>query len=106
MCPRCGAAANKCKCRQRRRKPAVAAPGDGILRIRREVKGRKGKRVTTISGFDVGEEELKEIAAQLKRLCGTGGSVKEGVVIIQGDHRTAVQAELARQGYTVKLAGG
>lgn len=79
---------------------------DGIIRIRREVKGRKGKGVTTLSGFALDASELKQLAAKLKRLCGTGGSVKAGIILIQGDHRTALQAELSKQGYQVKLAGG
>lgn len=106
ICPHCGKTAQACRCKKRKTKPAQKTPGDGILRIRREVKGRKGKGVTTISGFDISGRELKDLAAGLKRLCGTGGSVKDGVIVIQGDHRNALQAELSRQGYKVKLAGG
>ena len=80
--------------------------GDGIVRIGREVKGRKGKGVTTLSGFDLDANGLKEMAARLKRFCGSGGSVKGGVVIIQGDHRKALAAELTRQGHKVKPSGG
>lgn len=79
---------------------------DGILRIRREVKGRKGKGVTTIAGFDLDAGELKEMAARLKRRCGSGGSVKGGIVIIQGDHRNVLSDALTQLGYKVKLAGG
>ena len=80
--------------------------GDGIVRIRRETSGRKGKGVTTISGLAVDEKSLKQIAKKLKQLCGTGGSVKNGVIEIQGDHRDKIKAELEKQGHTVKLAGG
>ena len=79
---------------------------DGTLRIQRETKGRGGKTVTTISGFDSGPDGIKRLASQLKNLCGTGGSVKGGVIIIQGDHRQTVKVELDRQGFKSKLSGG
>ncbi len=79
---------------------------DGIIRVQREVKGRKGKTVTTVSGFQPDKDEIKKVAARLKRKCGTGGSVKDGTIIIQGDHRDALLAELKQQGYSAKLAGG
>ncbi len=106
ICPYCGKSAHKGKCNRRKKTSSPKGAGDGILRIRREVKGRKGKGVTTIDGFDLDSSDLKELAARLKRLCGSGGSVKDGVVIIQGDHRTSLADELTRQGYKVKLAGG
>jgi translation initiation factor 1 len=82
-------------------------PADGIVRVRRETKGRKGKGVTTISGVPLGEDGLLELAAELKRRCGTGGTVKDGGVIeIQGDHRDEVVPLLEARGWTVKLAGG
>lgn len=80
--------------------------GDGIVRIRREIAGRNGKGVTTLSGIPLQEADLKALAKQLKQLCGTGGSVKEGVIEIQGDQREKLKAELEKRGYTVKLAGG
>jgi translation initiation factor 1 len=79
---------------------------DGIIRIRREVKGRKGKTVTAITGFDLDDKALNLVSKQLKQHCGTGGSVKDGVVIIQGDHRDTIKSLLEGQGYIVKLAGG
>lgn len=106
ICPRCGAAAKMCRCKKQKAADVPDKAGDGIIRIRREVKGRKGKGVTTLSGFSLGSGALKELAARLKRLCGSGGSVKAGVIIIQGDHRDTLKAELSRQGYKVKLAGG
>ena len=106
VCPKCSNPVKKCRCKKGKAASPKQTPGDGILRIRREVKGRKGKGVTTITGFDLDPGELKQKAAGLKRLCGTGGSVKEGIVIIQGDHRNTLLAELQRQGYNVKLAGG
>ncbi len=80
--------------------------GDGIVRIRRETSGRKGKGVTTITGLNLAEAELKQLAGELKRLCGVGGSVKNGVIEIQGDKRDTICPFLAARGYTVKLAGG
>jgi len=86
----------------------VAAPVrlDGIVRIRRETKGRKGKGVTTVSGLPMEADGLKQLAKDLKRQCGTGGCVKKGVIEIQGDHRDAIKMQLEQRGYTVKFAGG
>lgn len=92
--------------RKQKPPPAPCAAVDGTVRIRRETKGRKGKGVITISGLPLQEAELKALAKELKQKCGTGGSVKEGVIEIQGDQREVVKAELERKGYRVKLAGG
>jgi translation initiation factor 1 len=80
--------------------------GDGIVRIRRETKGRKGKGVTTLSGFSMSESELKVLAKQLKQKCSTGGTVKDGMIEIQGDHREILKVELEKRGLITKLAGG
>lgn len=80
--------------------------GDGVVRVRRETKGRKGKTVTTVSGVQADAAELKKLAKALKKKCGTGGAIKDWVIEIQGDHRETVVAELERRGFTVKLAGG
>jgi translation initiation factor 1 len=77
-----------------------------VVRIRREIKGRKGKGVTTVSGVPLDADALKRLAARLKRSCGTGGSVKDGVIVIQGDHRAAIQEYLQDHGFKAKLAGG
>jgi len=102
ICPLCGLPAARCACRASPRAPR----GDGIVRVRREVQGRNGKTVTSISGVPLPEAQLRELASQLKRRCGTGGSAKDGVIEIQGDHRDALVAELEARGYTVKRAGG
>lgn len=90
--------------------PARVGPGaprgDGIVRVRRETGGRGGKTVTVIHGVPLPEATLKELAGELKRLCGTGGTAKEGTIEIQGDHRERILAALEQRGYTVKLAGG
>ena len=80
----------------------VPTKGKGLL----GGKGRKGKTVTTLSGFQLDDDELKDLATQLKRRCGTGGSVKDGVIIIQGDHRNTLIAELKNRGFKAKIAGG
>ena len=106
ICPRCGEPMQACSCMGKRSKPRVNIETDGIIRIRREKKGRRGKTVTAINGFDSSTDELKQIAKDIKAKCGTGGSIKDGVIIIQGDHRQAIQRELKKQGFNVKLAGG
>ena len=80
--------------------------GDGIARVRREVKGRRGKTVTTISGLPLADDALRALAAELKRTCGSGGAVKDGVIEIQGDHRETLLTALESRGHKAKLAGG
>jgi len=106
ICPKCGKPAKSCKCKGQKSKSQSHIKPDGIIRIRREKKGRKGKTVTTISGFQEGTDDLKQTAKKLKNKCGTGGSIKDGIIIIQGDHRQTIRKELKGQGFTVKLAGG
>jgi translation initiation factor 1 len=85
---------------------AANSAGDGIVRIRRETSGRKGNAATTISGVPLPEAELKALAKKLKQSCGSGGSVKNAIIEIQGDHRDKVSELLTKEGYTVKMAGG
>ena len=96
--------------RGRVRSAEPAAPrrprGDGIVRVRRETQGRGGKTVTSISGVPLAADALAGLAGELKRRCGTGGTAKDGVIEIQGDHRDVLVAELEQRGYTVKRAGG
>jgi len=84
----------------------VAPKRDGVVRVGRETKGRKGKGVTVITGVPLAGAALEEFATRLKRRCGSGGTVHEGVIEIQGDHRDALQAELGKLGYQVKRSGG
>lgn len=88
------------------KKQAAAPTGDGIARVRREKKGRRGKTATTISGLRLSPAELKALASELKRQCGSGGSVVDRVIEIQGDKVEVVLAELAKRGYRAKRAGG
>ncbi len=87
-------------------KDRPAGLGDGVVRLRRETKGRGGKAVTTISGIPLSGAELKTLAKALKQKCGVGGAIKEGNIEIQGDQRDTLQAELEKRGYQVKQAGG
>ncbi len=85
---------------------SALAKGDGSVRVSRDRKGRRGKTVTVVTGIVASQDALNEIAGTLKRLCGSGGTVTEGNVEIQGDHRDRVAAKLTELGYKVKLAGG
>ena len=101
-CPGCGNPIRKCICGNQ----SQALPNDGIVRVGRETKGRKGSGVSIITGLPLDEKDLKKIAKQLKQKCGTGGTVKSGTIEIQGDHRDILKQELSKLGYTVKLSGG
>jgi translation initiation factor 1 len=79
---------------------------DGIVRVRRETGGRQGKTVTAIYGLPLSDPRMEELAGELKRKCGTGGSVKDRVVLIQGDKTTVLIPILENLGYTVKKSGG
>lgn len=102
-CPLCRQSSIKCCCQQGK---TVVASSDGIVRVSRETKGRKGKGVTKITGLMLAPAALKEIALLMKKKCGCGGTIKEGVIEIQGDHREVLLTELSEQGYKVKYVGG
>jgi translation initiation factor 1 len=78
---------------------------DGIIRIHREKKGRKGNGVSLIKGFDLHEKDLKSLAKALKQKMGVGGSIKEGVIEIQSDQREQLKTLLESMGHNVKVAG-
>jgi translation initiation factor 1 len=84
----------------------LVAAGGSRVKVRRETAGRRGKAVTTVSGLPVDDDALRAIAGRLKKRCGVGGSAKDGVIELQGDHRTVVVDELRAAGYDVVLAGG
>ncbi|GLU35994.1 MULTISPECIES: translation initiation factor Sui1 [Pseudomonas] len=100
-CPDCNQPVGACICKQ-----SVIPAGDGIARVRRETKGRGGKTVTTVSGVPLAEDALKELATALKKRCGTGGALKDGVIEIQGDHVELLLEELAKRGFKAKKSGG
>ncbi|MBD3585137.1 stress response translation initiation inhibitor YciH [Salinimonas sp. HHU 13199] len=79
---------------------------DGIVRISRETKGRKGKGVSIVSGLDMDAKALKTLCTELKKKCGCGGAVKDGTIEVQTDDREKLKSLLQAKNYTVKLAGG
>jgi translation initiation factor 1 len=85
---------------------SVPPPTGGRVKVRRETAGRRGKAVTTISGVPLDDAGLRELAGRLKKRCGVGGSAKDGVIELQGDHRDLVVEMLRGDGYDVVLAGG
>jgi translation initiation factor 1 len=100
-CPTCGQPYKNCRCDQ----PAEPQrKNDGVVRIMRDRKGRGGKTVTVITGLP--GDKLPTLAQQLKKLCGSGGAIKESTIEIQGDHCDKIQAKLIESGYKVKRAGG
>ena len=121
MCPRCSQPIARCTCKSTSRPSGsrplssrgapggptkAVVPNDGIVRVFRETKGRKGKGVTIIRGLALSEDLLESLAKELKKKCGAGGTCTDGAIEIQGDHRDALVEELARLGYKAKKAGG
>lgn len=101
ICPDCDQPIADCSCGNE-----IRPDGDGIVRLHRETKGRKGKGVTLIKGVLATPTELKLLAKELKARCGTGGTVKDGVIEIQGDFRDLLLETLTTKGYRVKKSGG
>jgi len=110
ICGKCGQPISMCGCKKRKvnkvDQGAVSHPRDDIIRIQREKKGRKGKTVTVVYGIPLENKKLQEFSKVLKRCCGSGGTVKDGVIIIQGDQRKTLLKEIRKHGYVVKIAGG
>ncbi len=102
MCPDCRQPSSACLCKQAKTSPK----SDGVARVSRSTKGRGGKTVTLVSGLGIDELALLQLGKQLKAACGSGGTVKDGVIEVQGDHCDQVMQALTRQGYTAKRAGG
>jgi translation initiation factor 1 len=102
LCPQCHRPVASCVCK----KDKPAAAGDGIVRLRRETKGRGGKAVTLITGLCLAQGDMRELTRALKQKCGVGGALKDDHIEIQGDQRQLLKTELEKRGFTVKLAGG
>lgn len=101
-CPDCRNPVAACRCRTGHPPPKT----DGVVRVGRETKGRKGAGVTLVTGVPLGGGELAALAKALKQRCGSGGTLKDGVIELQGDHRDLVVTELQTRGWTVKRVGG
>jgi translation initiation factor 1 len=104
VCSNCGKPVQFCQCKKK--KDSSSIKRDGIIRLRLERKGRGGKSVTLVEGLPSDEDLLKELAKELKRHCGVGGSVKNGLIEIQGDVRDSALSLLQGKGFVVKKAGG
>ncbi|MFK8047537.1 MAG: translation initiation factor Sui1 [Halioglobus sp.] len=102
LCPQCHRPVAECVCGKDR----PAQVGDGIVRIRKETKGRGGKAVSIVTGLPLSGAELKALAKVLKQRCGVGGSIKGDDIEIQGDQRDVLKTELEKRGYQVKFSGG
>jgi len=103
LCPNCRRAVRECVCLKG---TPGAARGSSAVRVGRETKGRAGKGVTVISGLPLSESEIEALAGRLKKRCGSGGTVRAGVIEIQGDHRDAIVATLIELGWPAKKSGG
>lgn len=103
MCPKCNRQKNKCNCKEKKKNEVK---GSGNVRVSRETKGRKGKGVSLVTGLPLNDFELAQLGKKLKQKCGTGGTVKNGVIEIQGDMRDKLVELLALEGYKAKKSGG
>jgi translation initiation factor 1 len=101
ICTDCSQPVAQCQCAARKR-----ALADGVLRVQRETKGRGGKSVTLVRGLALDAAALAALGKQLKAACGSGGTAKDGVIEVQGDHVAMVMAALGKLGYAVKRSGG
>ena len=101
MCPDCRQPQAQCVCKR-----APVPTGDGIVRVSRETKGRGGKTATVVKGVALDAAALTALGKQLKALCGSGGTVKDGVIEVQGDHCDRIIEALKKLGHQVKRAGG
>jgi translation initiation factor 1 len=102
MCPACRQPVRSCRCSAVSSRP----PSDGIVRVAIQTKGRAGKGVTLVQGLALDDAALAAMGKQLKTACGSGGTVKDGVIEVQGDHRDRIVELLKTQGLVVKRAGG
>lgn len=99
MCPECEKAINSCICKELARN---TVQGDGNIRLRKETKGRGGKTVIVLTGVPLHVAGLEQLLKDLKKRCGTGGTMKDGAIEIQGDHLDTIRSELVKRGYKPK----
>ncbi len=99
LCSICFEPKKRCRCQ------APADKGDGVVRVGRATKGRKGTGVTTVAGCGLPAAELKALAKELKQLCGSGGTVRDGVIEVQGEHRDRIIEHLQKRGFATKRSG-
>jgi len=104
VCPGCRRPIAQCACKDTRGR--AVRPGGGVVRVARATQGRGGKVVSVVTGLPLGPEALATLAAELKKRCGAGGTLREGVIEIQGEHRDTLVAELVRRGFDARRAGG
>ncbi|HEV7431800.1 MAG TPA: translation initiation factor Sui1 [Steroidobacteraceae bacterium] len=104
ICAGCRRPIAQCACKDTRGKPA--RPGSGVVRVSRVTQGRGGKAVSVITGLPLEAAALAALARELKQRCGSGGTVREGMIEIQGEHRDTLVAELVQRGYAARRAGG
>ena len=102
-CPECRMALAQCTCKAKARSAAV---GDGVVKVSRQTKGRGGKSVTLVTGLALDPDALAVLGKHLRTACGCGGTVKDGVIEVQGDHCEKVMEALKKQGYQPKRVGG
>ena len=102
LCPNCRRPVRECVCP----KGAPGKPASAAVRVGRETQGRAGKGVTTVTGLPLSVADIEALAAKLKKRCGSGGTVRGGVIEIQGDHRDTIVAELIKMGWQAKRSGG
>lgn len=104
VCPGCQRPIALCVCKDTGGRPA--RPGAGVVRVARATQGRGGKAVSVITGLPLEAAELAALAAELKKRCGSGGTVRDAAIEIQGEHRDTLVAELVKRGYQARRAGG
>jgi translation initiation factor 1 len=103
MCPKCSKPLDACACAAQQK---AQLRGDGRVRVSRETAGRGGKAVTVVRGLPLTDEQITALGKRLRTACGSGGTAKDGVVEVQGDHVDRVLAALSKEGFTAKRGGG